>query len=604
MASASSSGGKSRKGVEEPTDPVTQYALAVGAGKIIAGPWVRAACSRHLRDMKGGKKRGLVFDDTSADRAINFFERVLKLNGGEFEGLPFLLAPWQKFIIGSLFGWKVERENVRRFRNAFIEIGKGNGKSPLAAGIGVYMLVADAEDRAEIYAAATKKDQAMIMFRDAVAMVDLSKALAKRIQKSGVGEKVWNLAYPQGGSWFRPISADDGQSGPRPHCALIDEIHEHKSPKVVNMMRAGTKGRRQALIVEITNSGFDTQTICYQHHEYSISVVKGDIEDDSWFAYVCALDEKDDPFKDEKCWVKANPNLGVSIQPKYLKEQVREAKGMPANMSTVQRLNFCMWVGAENPWIDAHLWIARESEDLDLEDYKGRDCWVGLDLGAKRDMTAASIVFPNDDGETADVFVEFWTPQETLVARARKDRVSYDLFVEEGHLVAVPGRTVDYAFVAERFSQLAAHYNLLGIAFDPWRIDDLLREFDDAGLPAYIWTGPQMRPEEGIRLIKHAQGFQGGEREDRLWMPRSVELLEHAVINGSIRIRYNKMLRVNAENAVMDPDPKGNRVFDKRKSTGRIDGLVALAMGYGAARCADQFGEGRSVYEDRGLLFI
>ena len=203
------------------SDAATQYALEVVAGERIAGPHVRGQCARHLRDIESGHKRGLVWKVEAAEKAQGFFEDVLKLNGGDFEGKPFALLPWQRFVIGSLFGW-MGPDGHRRFRNAYIETAKGSGKSPLAAGVGMLGLVADNEPRAEIYSAATKKDQAMILFRDAVAMVDQSPELSKRLQKSGTGERCWNLAYMAQGAFFRPISSDDGQSGPRPHIGLID----------------------------------------------------------------------------------------------------------------------------------------------------------------------------------------------------------------------------------------------------------------------------------------------------------------------------------------------------------------------------------------------
>ena len=225
------------------SDAATQYALEVVAGERVAGPHVRGQCARHLLDMKEGHKRGLVWNVEESEKAQGFYADVLKLNGGDFEGKPFVLLPWQQFVIGSLFGW-MGADGHRRFRNAYIETAKGSGKSPLAAGVGMLGLVADNEPRAEIYSAATKKDQAMILFRDAVAMVDQSPELGKRLQKSGTGERCWNLAYMAQGAFFRPISSDDGQSGPRPHIGLIDELHEHKTNTVVEMMRAGTKSRR------------------------------------------------------------------------------------------------------------------------------------------------------------------------------------------------------------------------------------------------------------------------------------------------------------------------------------------------------------------------
>jgi phage terminase large subunit-like protein len=202
---------------------------------------VRDACARHFDDIEHAIERGFVFDLDLVRRATEFFQRVLHLSSGDFEGLPFHLTPWEAFVVGSLFGWR-DDAGRRRFRVAYIETGKGSGKSPLAAGIGLYMLIADGEPRAEVYAAASKKEQAMVLFRDAVSMVQQSPSLRQRVRQTG-GSQVWNLSFEA--SFFRPISSEDGQSGPRPHCGLIDEVHEHRDDKVIEMMRAGFKGRRQ-----------------------------------------------------------------------------------------------------------------------------------------------------------------------------------------------------------------------------------------------------------------------------------------------------------------------------------------------------------------------
>jgi len=460
-------------------DPVERYARDVIGGTILAGPLVRVACARHLRDLIEGPKRGLRWDAAAAERALGFFPTVLRLAEGEFADKPFVLQPWQAFCVGNLFGWKAS-DGFRRFRTAYIEIGKGNGKSVFAAGIGLYMLLADGEASAEIYAAATTRDQAAILFRDAARMVDASPALSKRIQKSGL-RSVFNLAHMESGSFFRTVSSEGrGLDGKRVHCSPIDEVHEHPTPIVVDKMRAGTKGRRQALIVEITNSGFDRSTICFQHHEYSERIVNGLIEDDSWFAYVCGLDEGDDPLEDEACWIKANPSLGISIPRKYLIEQVREAKGMPAKASIVRRLSFCEWVDAANPAIPGDLWRACEVEDFDEAELAGLRCIGGLDLSGTRDLTALARVYEPDADGIVHAVVEFWTPRETLIDRARTDRVPYDLWVEQGHVIATPGRTVDYRFVAERMLELQTEFGLNTIAFDPYRIKYLEAELGEA----------------------------------------------------------------------------------------------------------------------------
>lgn len=216
-------------------------------------------------------------------------------------------------MVGSLFGW-VNRDGVRRFRIAYIETAKGSGKSPMSAGIGIYGLVADGESRAEVYIAATKRDQAMVMFRDAVSMVDQSPALSSKIKKRGRLDQVWSLVYPKTSSFFMPISSEDGQSGPRPSVGLIDEVHEHKDAKVINMMQAGFKFRVQPMIVMITNSGSDKLSPCGERHDYAIKIATGQKHDDEFFGYVCALDDGDDPFQDENAGTRSIQVLGMVYQ--------------------------------------------------------------------------------------------------------------------------------------------------------------------------------------------------------------------------------------------------------------------------------------------------
>jgi phage terminase large subunit-like protein len=593
-------------------DPATQYAKGVVAGKIIAGPHVRDACARHLRDLKEGPKRGLRWDLKSADRVYRYFSTVLRLNGGEHEGRQFELEPSQKFIVGSIFGWK-RADDTRRFRIGFIEIGKGNGKTPVAAAIGHYMTGADGESRAETYAAATDKEQAGILFRDAVAMAKQSPGLQERITFSGGAGREYNIAYLASGSFFRPVSSESsgkGKSGFRPHCALLDEIHEHPTNAMVEFLRAGTKGRTQALIFMITNSGVDRTSVCFEYHTYACKVSAGEIDDDSFFGYVCALEDgtregypAEDPFTDlidpklgfPRSWLKANPLLGVTFQPSYLEEQVRQAKGMPGKESIVRRLNFCQWVDATNPWIDGDLWRSCEvtpsqfPSDFDL---KERPCFLALDLSSKRDLTSLAEVWPDDEGGF-DARVSFWTPADTLGERENLDRVPYRAWVTGKYLDAVPGRSIDYAHVANKVGKLTGENTVTALAFDQWRIDDFLRELDSVGVPSWIgewdvqtkkWVAKDKKqPGTGLMLLRHGQGFAGGASPSTLWMPRSIGAIEEAVLKGKLRVLFNPVLRWNSASAVLESDATGSKKWEKRKSTGRIDGIVALSMALGAA---------------------
>jgi phage terminase large subunit-like protein len=592
------------------TDRATEYAKNVlkkkGPGKIIAGHSVIDACSRHINDIKQSKERHIRWDAAESEKAIGYFVEVLTLSGGEFEGLPFNPFPWECFIIGSLFGWKNADDGYRRFRVGYIETAKGSGKSPLLAGIGLRMLTSDSEPRAEVYAAATKRDQALILFRDAVAMVNNSIELDSRLKVHGAKGNEWNISFLQTGSFFRPISSEDrgvGQSGTRPHCGLLDEIHEHPTNAMVEFLRAGTKQRRQALILMITNSGYDRKSPCYGYHDYAMKVSAGQSQDDSFFGYVCTMDEGDDPFKSEECWIKTNPSLPITPGLKYLREQVREAKGMPSKESIVRRLNFCEWVDAAEPWIARDRWMAAIKE-LELPK-KLLPCAAGIDLSGKLDLTALTLVFDNQDG-TNSAFSWCWTPKEGLGERENRDRTPYSQWVNEGHLIAVEGRTIDYAYVAHFIKELHENHNINVLAFDRWRIDDLLRELNEINVECYL---AKIETDDngmdsivcaegygtGMALLPHGQGFKD--------MSPAVDDLESAILNETLFINRNPVTTMCAANAVLQSDPAGNRKFAKNKSTGRIDNMISLCMANRIIRLVPTINVG-TIYDKEDLLFV
>ncbi|QOQ81129.1 terminase large subunit [Comamonas thiooxydans] len=577
---------------------VLKFARRVLQGRIIAGPYVRAACKRHLSDLKSGHKRGLVWNQEAADKAIGYFEDVLKLNGGDFEGKPFLLAPWQAFIVGSLYGWFLE-DGQRRFRVVYIETGKGSGKSPLVAGIGLYGLASDGEQRAEIYAAATKKEQAQILFRDAVAMVNQSKGLASRLVQSGRDEKVWNLFYPSTNSFFKTISADEGGSGPRPHVGLIDEVHEHKTATVIDMMIAGTKSRRRAMVIMITNSGSDKNTPCGQYHDYGADVCTGKAKDDRFFGFICSLDKGDDPIKDESCWPKVNPSLRYRLPGQregipgyaYLRAQVQGARGMPSKQAKVLRLNFCVWTQAESPWIDWEIWSSA-ADKVPMRLLRNRRAVAGLDLSSTTDLTAFVLLFfPTVEDPYWRLMPYFWIPDHDIDEREKRDRVPYREWIEKRMLETTPGRAVSRLFVLRRLQTICDYFGgVEKIAYDRWRVEDLL----------------QLMAENGITLPlmeKFGQGYESmgpavDEFERRLLgAPISGdEPTEQTEVVEQLRHDDNPVLTWNAANAVVTHDPANNRKVDKSKAAARVDGIVASVMACGISGKGSQL-SGPSIYE-------
>lgn len=626
MATKTRTGTKTRRRntspKKPPDDPVLAYAEAVLSGGIVAGPHVRNACQRHLDDLKRGPARGLVWDLTAAKRAMSFFPDALRLNGGQFEGKPFALDPSQAFRVGSLFGWK-RADGMRRFRRFYDEEGKGNGKSPFAAGIGLYGLVADGEDRAEIYAAGKDKDQAMVLFRDAVAMVDQSPALTSRIKQSGQQPSVWNLAFLERSSFFRPISKEGGKSGPRPHFALCDEVHEHPDGAVIDMLERGFKFRRQPLLIMTTNSGSDRQTVCWQEHVHAIRAAAGNpllegregedisylgdtdslsIYDDT-FAFVCSLDEGDDPLEDPSCWPKVNPLLGLILTEDYLAGVVRQAKAIPGKANSILRLHFCVWTDAEKAWM-ARGTLEQCLDDFDPGKFVGERICAGADLSGSQDLTAVSYICQTgevdlprertlDDGSvvietvrlpTFHAWCDTWTPGDTLAERALRDQAPYEIWRDQGWLRAPPGRQIRLDFVAARIVDVETEFRLDWLAYDRYAYRKLEEYLDEMGSVSRKIEHPQggkRRAAAPDDIIEAARA--NGEESQGLWMPGSLAMLETLILEKRITIQKNPVLISAFASATTEEDPFGNRWFSKRKAVKRIDPLVSLAMAVGAA---------------------
>lgn len=573
-------------------DPVTAYALHVTAGKIVAGPHVRAACRRHLDDLDQGPARGLFWDVKKAQHVFDFFEQTLKLTGGEFEGVPFVLLDYQKFIIGSLFGWVWKATGFRRFRFGYIETAKGSGKTPLTAGLALYMLVADGEARAECYSAARTKAQASLLFQDAVNMGRLS-AFADRLHENGENP-VWELRFVLGDDtrFMKPISPDHGKSGPRPHFVAVDEVHEIDKPYLIDMLRQGFKHRRQPMMLLLTNSGQDKKSLCGTYHEQAAAVAAGVVENDQWFGYIACLDAEDEQDRawmdDPACWIKANPGLGGPIKRDYLTALVEEARQMPSKLGTVARLNFSIWFkDIDAPWVNWDLWEAGRST-FDPDELRGLPCTLALDLSACNDLTALAAAWESDGriGEPGDTLlaVWFWTPEDSILDRAGQDEVPYLDWDRDGHIEAVPGMSIDHGFVAQKVAELAAVHDIKGLAFDPWRIKDFLRECAAIGLKAWLYEGPDVAAGEGLMLVKHGQGTRGGGQTDALWMPRSFDGIETTALNRRLHWRDNPCLNWCSNNGRVWSDSSNNRRFVKTETRRRIDGLVAGAMAVGLSQ--------------------
>jgi phage terminase large subunit-like protein len=563
-------------------DPVTRYATDAVEGRILVSRLVRQACARHLRDLETGAERGLVFKADKAQRAIDFFAEVLYLPentaaGEQVDDLsagdpqPFALQPWQAFVVGSLFGW-YSTSGFRRFREAYIETAKGSGKTPLGAGIMLYLLVADQERGAQVFLAAVGRDQAKLAWADVEKMVKASPELYELFGEAGL--RASELRLSEDGSYLKPISSEKrGLDGKRVHGALIDELHEHPTAVVVNKMRAGTKGRRNALIVKTTNSGFDRTSVCWAHHELSRHVLSGSVVNDAWFAFICGLDACDACdakgrwFPDEECpscddwktegthWLKANPNLGVSLPWQYIRERVTQAIAMPSEASDVLRFNFCVWTQAATKAIDINRWALCGREALPSEDdLLGEPCYAALDLGQTDDFSAFSMIWTPDDGRVV-VKTKYWIPRAALENPRNAGR-PFQMWMRAGLLEVTDGEVTDYGVIETHIRNAAKQFGIRIVGYDR-RFAEQMRQNLEA---------------DGITMVDVKQGFA---------LSGACRRLHELIAESRLRHGGDPILSWMAGNYV---ESKGRGQYAdqvrpaKETAQEKIDGIVALIM--------------------------
>ncbi len=568
-------------------DPVTGYARDVVRGKVVAGQLVRQACQRHLDDLKTAKARGYIWrlghpsakgkpaPARTAWHALEFF-RHLRHYKGKWAGQPLVLEPWQRFIVGSLFGWR-RRDGTRRFRTAYCEIARKNGKSTIAGGIGLYMLVADGEAGAEVYSAATKRDQAKIVFDAAAQMVKRSPGL-KRL----VAVYKANLSVLSTASKFEPLGADeDGMDGLNVHCALVDELHAHKTRGTWDVLETAVGARQQPLMFAITTAGF-IRGICYELRTYAVKILDGllsDVSTDSVFAFVATLDPGDD-WRDPTVWVKANPGLGVSVAVDELERQAAKAAELPAAQNNFRCKRLNQWVEQAERWVDMARWDEC-GDEVDPEALAGRECFGGLDLSATTDLTAFLLVFPPaGEDELWRLLAHFWVPEDRITKVSEGhlvDRVPYDVWQRQGLIEGTDGNVVDYDVLRARVGQLGQRYRIREIGYDPWNATQLAVQLQT----------------DGFQMVEMRQGART--------LSAPMKYLEGLILDAKLAHGANDVLRWMAGNVAVKVDDNGNITPSKKLSTGRIDGIVAAVMALGRATVA---ADATSIYSTQGIMTL
>lgn len=573
--------------------PADVYCREVISGKRVTGRLVRLACERHVRDLERGAARGLYFDPLAGQLWLDFFS-LCKHSKGEWAGQPVVLEPWQQFIFYVLFGWK-RADGTRRFRIAHVEVARKNGKSTMVAGIGLGLLVIDGEPGAEVYAAATKKDQAKIVFDEAVKMRKASPSLTKRIAAFRD-----NLSVAKTNSKFVPLGSDeDTLDGLNISGAIIDELHAHKTRALYDVIETAMGARRQPLLFEITTAGFNKLTICWSQREYGEKILEQIIDEasgDNFFCYVATLDDKDD-WEDEKNWIKANPNLGVSVKLDNLRELAAKAKDDPTALNSFLRLRLNQWTQSETRAINPDKWKACVGVPLAgtdalavrrraLESLRGRRMFAGLDLSSKLDLTCYMRVFPpTDDDERWILLPDFWVPDDNIADRVKTARVPYDVWKREGFLYTTDGNVIDYDVIEAKIIADRDKYEMIEVAFDPWNATQtsvhLIEAFGE-------------NPDD-TKVVEFRQGFGS--------MSEPTKEFLALIQKGTIAHFANPILNWMSSNLVTETDSAGNIKPSKNKSSEKIDGMVAAIMAIGRA-ISNPTDDGSSVYDEQGITML
>lgn len=514
----------------------------------------RAACQRHLNDLENGHTRGLRFDVAAAQYRIEYFPKFLRHSKGQWARQPVDLSPWQKFVIGSVFGWK-RADGSRRFRVVYEELPRKNGKSTKLAGVGLMQLTVDNEGGAEVYSAATKKDQARIIFDEAKRMVTASPDL----RNHPVCRFKLNLAVDATSSKFEPLSADEKTlDGLNPSCLLIDELHKHKNRGLLDVLDTAQGARWQPLLWIITTAGDDSPESVYaSENDYAVKVLEGTVEDDATFAFITSID-KGDRWDDPKAWAKANPGLGVSVKFDDLERQANKAMKSPPAQNAFKRLRLNVRTSSADRAIDMDVWKKNGGERFDPAHMRRRKCWAGLDLSSKIDISAFVKLFePDEPGGRMRVVPRFWMPLDTLEARAEKDRVPFRQWVDEGYIEATPGNVIDHGEIERAVLADNDEHAIESLAYDPWNATQLAAALLSKGVP----------------MVEFIQGLRSYSEPTKDFIALLVDTkLDHG---------GNPVLKWMASNLKTHRDKNENLMPHKLHSTGRIDGITALIMANG-----------------------
>ena len=556
-----------------------QYIDDVLTSEQIACKWVKLAAKRHVKDLKRQKTKSFpfYFEDTDPKRVIDFSRQFCKHVRGEWanRGEVVELSPWEQFIVWVIFGWKKVSNGKRRFSTAFIEVAKKNGKSTLAAVISLYLFGFDGEQGAEVYSAAITRDQARIVFDDyAKKMVIKSEELQKVITPYRD-----TMIIKESMSKFSPVSSEaNNAEGKNVYVAIIDEYHAHSTDKVYKILRYGMSGRNQPLLFLITTAGFDPYVPCVDEEEYAKSLLSGKQKNENYFAIIFTLDEKDD-WKNKKCWIKANPELGRGKPLDQMEIDFNEAIGKPQEINMFKNKHLNIWTSSQTAWLKSETWKKCDKK-FNIEEMAGSPCYAGIDLSTTQDASAYGLCFPWEDRYR--LIVKIFLPEYNLEERIKLEKVPWQQWVDNGHVILTPGNTIDYDFIQAEVMRDWETYDLREVAYDPHNAAQFIINLNKEGL------------EDNLSVFPQSWQYMNTATKD----------FEIKVRNEQLEVYPNDCLDWMIECTEVRTDSNGNYrpvKPDKRKARKHIDGVIASLLAVGTA-IKDTMTD--SVYENRGVIVV
>ncbi len=541
-----------------------QYIDDVLTGNIIACKYVQQACERQAKD--AGNDWQYQFDTERASRVCKFIELLPHIKGKwARSGGTITLEPWQIFILTTIFGW-IDEQGNRRFKTAYTEVPRKNAKSTLSSGVGLFCLAAEGEPGAEVYSAATTRDQARIVFNDAKRMAEKSAGLRNRF---GVETSAHAVYVESESASFKALSRDQGGNldGLNVHLGIIDELHAHKTRDVWDVIETATGAREQPLLWGITTAGFNRAGICYEQRAYSLKVLSGAVNDPEYFGIVYTVDDedlenRDRLFDDPKLWEKANPNWNISVSPDDIARKARKAREMTAAQNNFLTKHLNVWVNADTAWMDMAKWDQCADSTLELDDFAGSECWIGLDLASKKDVAALVILIKHN--EQFYVFGRYYLPEDAVEESGNSQ---YEGWALDGRIITTPGNITDYEYIENDLIELSDRFVIRGVPYDPYQAN-------------YLAT--RLMPH-GIPMVEY--------RNTVPTMSEPMKELEALVISKQLTHDGCPVLAWMISNVVAHLDNKENIYPRKEFPDNKIDGVVALIMALGRVMLNESTGE-------------